>query len=922
MRPIKLTMSAFGPYADKTVVDFDKLGENGLYLITGDTGAGKTTIFDAIVYALYGESSSEKRKVSMLRSKYADVDTPTYVELIFEYNRTQYTIRRNPRYLKPKKIGEGYTEKTAGCEIVYPDGRVVTQKGKVDNAVKEIIGINYMQFLQIAMIAQGDFLKLLLASTEERMKIFRHIFKTEKFQELQERLSNKFKEIKTERDNVKLSVEQYIDGIICCDESMYFFDVEKAKSNQLPVAEIMELIEKLIEIDNTQVEKLTDEIAELEKQLEVVNSNLGKIQEYNLAKKELSGVTVKLEVRNKEIAELEKKCIEEKEKFKETDSLNSEVALIKAELPQYEQLKIKQNSITTLEQKLKNDKETSEVKTQALEEKRQTFEALKKEKHTLENAGENREKLSNKKEQAENNKKALEKIKESFESYENMISDLEDKQKVYKDTVAKADEITADYQHKNKAFLDEQAGILAQQLQTDMPCPVCGSFEHPNPAQISLEAPTEAQLKKAKEKSDKAQKEVEKASYSCSVLKGNIETTKENIEKQVAEYVGECAFDEAKTKIEEMLLKLADEIKELKSEIALEEKNFKRKSQLEQIIPDMDDEVEKIKSEIANLETEIASNKAILTETQKQVEEMKKSLRFESKDLAEEKINQLEKRSAELKANMEKAEEDFKACNEQVIMLKAKSEQLQKQLENSHQMDQQEEEEKQKNLTENKQSKNNARTELMTRVNANTAVLENLKAKTTLLKELEHKFTYIKALSDTANGNITGKDKVRLEAYIQMTYFDRIIERANIRFRMMTGGQYDMKRKRESENKQAQSGLEINVIDHYNGTERSVKTLSGGESFKASLSLALGLSDEIQESAGGIKLDTMFVDEGFGSLDDESLNQAMNALKGLTEGNRLVGIISHVNELKERIDKQIVVKKDKLGGSFVKIITE
>ena len=210
-------------------------------------------------------------------------------------------------------------------------------------------------------------------------------------------------------------------------------------------------------------------------------------------------------------------------------------------------------------------------------------------------------------------------------------------------------------------------------------------------------------------------------------------------------------------------------------------------------------------------------------------------------------------------------------------------------------------------------------TELAARIRCNQTALEHLKEQSGDLEETEKKWTWVRALSNTANGNISGEEKIMLETYVQMTYFDRIIARANTRFMVMSGGQYELKRRIEAENNRSQSGLELDVIDHYNGTERSVNSLSGGETFKASLSLALGLSDEIQSSAGGIRLDTMFVDEGFGSLDEESLQQAMRALSSLTEGNRLVGIISHVAELKEKIDKQIFVTKDRSGGSRAEI---
>ena len=274
----------------------------------------------------------------------------------------------------------------------------------------------------------------------------------------------------------------------------------------------------------------------------------------------------------------------------------------------------------------------------------------------------------------------------------------------------------------------------------------------------------------------------------------------------------------------------------------------------------------------------------------------------------------------ELKAAYDKAENSLNTSKEKVAGYNSKIEELKNQLSSACDFDKEGETKRKKEIEEKKVADDKLSKAFHTRIQTKRNALDNIRSRMSNLAELEKRYTWIKALSNTANGNISGKEKVMLETYIQMTYFDRIIARANTRFMIMSGGQYELKRRKEAENNKSQSGLDLDVIDHYNGTERSVKTLSGGESFKASLSLALGLSDEIQASAGGVKLDTMFVDEGFGSLDDESLDQAMRALSSLTDGNRLVGIISHVNELKSRIDKQIVVTKDKSGGSKASII--
>ena len=314
------------------------------------------------------------------------------------------------------------------------------------------------------------------------------------------------------------------------------------------------------------------------------------------------------------------------------------------------------------------------------------------------------------------------------------------------------------------------------------------------------------------------------------------------------------------------------------------------------------------------------ADKASLSERKKQCDTDKESLRFGSIAEAKKKSEALEKTISEMKEAFDKAQNALSESDKKIAGYTSSIKELTKQLSSDCDLDKEEETKKKTEITEKKTADDAVAKVLHSRIESNTQVLANIRAKVGDLDALEKRYTWLKALSNTANGNISGKEKVMLETYIQMTYFDRIIARANTRFMIMSGGQYELKRRKEAENNRSQSGLDLDVIDHYNGTERSVKTLSGGESFKASLSLALGLSDEIQASAGGVKLDTMFVDEGFGSLDEESLDQAMKALLSLADGNRLVGIISHVADLKNRIDKQIVVIKEKSGGSKANIV--
>lgn len=921
MRPIKLTMSAFGPYAGETVIDFEKLGENGIYLISGDTGAGKTTIFDGIVFALYGSASGEKREPSMLRSKYAKPDTPTFVELVFKYADKLYTVRRNPAYMRKKLKGDGFTSQSADCCFTYPDGRVVTKKSEVDEAVNKIVGVSKNQFLQIAMIAQGDFLKLLTASTEDRKTIFRYIFKTERFLKLQDKLKADYSKAKEQVEKAQNSMAQYIDGIRCAEENPLFIQVQRAKNNELPILDVIATLEMLIEQDENSDKKLNSDIQIIEKQLGEVNSLLGKLEDYKKLGKELCTVGKAIELKSDKFEQAKELLESEKERFKETEVLNSKSAKFKAELPRYDELELQNKKIEAIHEKLKSDEKSLTDQNTLLAAKTETLEKLKAEKSTLEKAGENKEKLTSERNAAEEMMKNLEALKKSLNDYDLMIASLEEKQTIYLEAMNTAQQSLEAYNEMNRSFLNEQAGILAQQLKENSPCPVCGSTVHPNIAQKSDSAPTESELKKAKQKSDKAQSDAANASNVCAVIKGKVETAKANIEIQLEKLIGNTDINSSKEKINSLIKEQLEIIKKLNLEITAEEKNIKRKSELETIIPKTESETEKLKTDISSLKTNIASCKASLEEISRQLANLKSSLCFVDKSTAEKKIQEIESKSESIKKSFENAQNSFNKCEKEIIELKAKKEQLKKQLESAEKIDEEKVKERQNSLTVQKQSKGELRTAIIARLSANRSAFDNIIKKKDEINTLEKNLVLVQSLYSTANGRISGKEKIMLETYIQMTFFDRIIARANTRFMIMSDGQYELKRRQSAENKQASEGLSLDVIDHYNGSQRSVNTLSGGESFKASLSLALGLSDEIQASAGGIRLDTMFVDEGFGSLDDESLNQAMNALKGLTEGNRLVGIISHVSELKERIDRQIIVSKDRLGGSKVKIVT-
>ncbi len=472
----------------------------------------------------------------------------------------------------------------------------------------------------------------------------------------------------------------------------------------------------------------------------------------------------------------------------------------------------------------------------------------------------------------------------------------------------------------NRAFLDEQAGIIAETLKKGEPCPVCGALEHPCIARKSETAPTEAELKKAKEAAEKARSVAEKKSSDCKTAKATLDAKTGEAKKQINNLWLNKSIEEAATLLSDEQAAASADVDRLNADIAAEEKKITRRNELAPIIPEKETELKQTEQDISDCDINLKSQKSALTEKKTQHENEKKTLSFANKAEAAKEVSLLESRIDEMKTAYNSAQEKMQTSNEKIAGYRSSIEKFSEQLSSGCRLDREEETKRKTDIQAGRDKADAAFRELDKRIETNGHVLKNIRDKAGSLIDLEKRYAWMKALSNTANGNISGKEKVMLETYIQMTYFDRIIARANTRFMVMSGGQYELKRRKEAENNRSQSGLDLDVIDHYNGTERSVKTLSGGESFKASLSLALGLSDEIQASAGGVKLDTMFVDEGFGSLDEDSLNQAMRALSGLADGNRLVGIISHVGELKNRIDRQIVVNKERSGGSTAKII--
>lgn len=920
MRPLKLTLSAFGPYAGKTDFDFDKLGTGGLYLITGDTGAGKTTIFDAITYALYGDPSGNNREVSMFRSKYADLETPTFVKLIFKYKDNEYTVKRNPEYERASQRGSGVTKQTAGVELTLPDGKVLTKTKEVDTAIKNIMGIDKNQFCQIAMIAQGDFLKLLLAPTKERIEIFRHIFKTKLYSDLQNKLKQEASSLDNNCLQIRQSITQYIAGINCDESSLHCVQVSKAKNNELPIDECMSLLENLLAEDSQSEEKTAAEISNIEKQADTIKLNIQQGESISRAKVLLEQTQSLTEKLSSEKTTLAAALDDENKRSVEIEKLTKDSATISAQLPEYDELSQKQTAlaknISLIEQ---NNLTLNKAKTD-IDTLKSQIESLNAEAKTLEKCGEQKIILENNILSLNDRLSKLQQLLQSMEALKKNHEEHKKAVQIYKERQANVDSLDASYKEGHKLYLDAQAGILAESLKENMPCPVCGSLSHPNKASKPVDVPTKDELDALQNRISAANKEVEMASQTAGKLNGAINEKMESTLTSIKELLGDINMNSATDIVKEDISELQSKIKSITKDIELLNKNISRKDNIEKLLPQSTKRLEELQDSINAISNTITTytseNKAI----EERIANLKSKLLFSSKLEADAKIKSNNDTVLKIQNAIELATKRLNECNEKLASANATKVELSKQLDGKEEINLENEKNKLYELERNIKRLRAYKEEIHSRIVNNQSNYKNINLKSDELIEAEKQYTIVKSLSDTANGNITGKDKIMLETYIQMHYFDRIISRANARLVIMTGGQYDLVRRKEAASKMGQSGLDLDVIDHYNGTERSVKSLSGGESFKASLALALGLSDEIQSSAGGIQLDTMFIDEGFGSLDEDSLAQAMNALASLASSNKLIGIISHLGELKQKIDKQIIVKKDKTGGSRAEII--
>ncbi len=913
MKPITLTMSAFGPYAKETTISFDVLGEKGVYLITGDTGAGKTTIFDAITYALYGKMSGDMRTEDMVRSKYADKYTPTYVKLDFIYQGKPYSIQRKPKYERPAKRGTGMTTEKASAEMIFPDGRVETKKETVDAAVKEILGISREQFSQIAMIAQGKFMDLITASTKDRQEIFRQIFHTQRYETLQTKIKAAYKEKDDAYKFLQGGIQQYIESAVCRAESLFALDLEKAKNQQMQTEDVQELLQNILQQEQSEKADLEQRQKEVDAKIAEITVQKSQAQTIQQMQKNLQTLQNKKQAltieQQKQSAILET----EQQKEPEYEMLKKQMMTLEHILPKYQELDMLQKEIQQkkeMYQIYQHEKKTLEHTLQQLETD------FKNGKQFLEQYADVTVQYQQLLEKKETYAEKLENLKQTKQQKQALEQKLEQTQKQYQTVSEQATQCRNIYQTKYKQYLDEQAGVLAQNLVSGQPCPVCGALQHPNPATLTADAPTKEDVEQAKQNMEQIQKQESNLSKQAAEYAVQCQAKTETMQQIVSEIwkkeIAVCDLQQAAQKLEERYQQLKRQLAETDKCVVMYKQQQKKMETIEEQQKQNQEAYNKKQNQMAVVKTKAEA-------MQEQIQKLKQELEYDNetkaKTVLQEQKNSLQQHQSVLEQAERKYQQilgDINDCNGQ---MKTLQQQLQSQTQPDLQTLQAEE-----YIWSDKKTKIKAwLSDVDSDLIQNKKALEGIKQKCEQLQKIEQERAWLQKLSKTMNGDINQQEKITLETYIQMAYFDRILARANTKFMVMSKGQYELKRRTENA-KKSQVGLELDIIDHYNGTERNIQTLSGGESFQASLSLALGLSEEIQSMSGGIQLDTMFIDEGFGSLDEDALQQAIRILQELSDGNRLIGIISHVADLKEKMEKQIVVKKEKFGGSYINVV--
>lgn len=881
MRPKKLTLCAWGPYRGREEVDFAAFEKKGIFLITGATGAGKTTIFDAITYALYGALSGDERdkERSSVRSDFADPHTPTYVELLMEHGGVEYRIVRNPEYLRPKKRGGAgaFTREKENAVLYYPDGRILEGGREVSAALVELLVLDYQQFKKISMIAQGEFARLLVASPKDKTRIFREIFDTGIYERFTRELGGRARALQQKVAEQEHKLEEDLRHLAVGLHKSLWQEADRAEFSGLLEARYWNYEDIRLCLG-----KLQEEAAKGRKQAQ---------KDYTVADSRVEELTKTIGEQTREnqriqqFLQVEKKqqalqqageAYEQKERIY-THAMNAVfVENVESRILQL-QRQLAQN---------KQDGETSVNTRETLEKEARSLEK------TVENAGHIRSLIT----RSGQRRELLHKAGSLGEQIEQQERRLEQGREKYLKEEAQYRMLVHNYEEADHRRKLAAIGLAAALLEEGKPCPVCGSTTHPQPAKVEDEIMSQEALDRLKEEARAAGEALNNLHGTLIAMQTKIEdlqTHRQELEGEIAKLT--AALDgEEDSAFGEYLMPDSGEGEALLS------KRLERAGQLVGLISEKKEFEQRLLKARESLLQELAEGEKAFAEALAQYG-------FDNGDAYRQAKRSREQRE-QLKQEIERYKQETAANGELYLHLKEA-------VGNSSMQDT-------APLEQGLQETRAAKEKALAEQNGWERHLSEVKKTIQLMEEKlgkieidSHAYGFVKDLENLATGN--NARKLVFEQYVLAGYFEEILRAANLRFQKMTSGRYEMFRVGEVGDGRVKDNLEIQVLDYYTGKYRSVRTLSGGETFKASLSLALGMSDVIQAMNGGIRVDTLFIDEGFGALDAESLEQACDTLMGLVENRHLIGIISHVPQLRERIPQLLII--DKTGsGSLIR----
>ena len=875
MKPIQLVLSAFGPYVERTVIDFSALGEEGLFLIAGDTGAGKTTIFDAISFALYGEASGgkEKRKSKSFHSDYVSDQTETYVELTFRHRGETWWIRRNLEYQRPakkKKDGmETTTRQAADAQMRNEDtGEEILRMDDVNRRVRELLGLTQDQFTQTVMIAQGDFLKILTASSDDRKKLFRDLFHTNLYVDLQSRLQEKNRACADEQkalEQVILSAEGKIDP----EAEFAEREILLSYCGQIQHTDALcALLARLIE-----QEKAAQEQARAQKK--EAADQIGAL---------IAAVTEGERV-NRDFADWESK----RARLAALTAGQGEIDAQRAALAAARRAQ----QLETDEALMRRTRRDMDAQRAALSEAQAALEQAEKALPEAETRMKEAESRGGEIHALLAQAKQMEDCLPVLGEVERLKAALDTQKRELQRLTEASSRAQAAYTAAQNSYYLSQAGLLARELKAGQPCPVCGSTAHPCPAQITPETVTRQALEQAAQRRETAEKAQSDAATRLAANR--------------------AALDEREDRLRALKIG-ADETRQ---------RLAARIDAAHQAAADRQREIDAARSAYQALDKRKTAAQSAVDAAQKQLAALEKDLRaqteaFEQKRAAhgfeDEASYRLAKRT---NADIERLDREIRNYDEQKRTLAAQTHELEDKLSGRQRTDLAALQNRRAAALDRQAKAENAEKAMVRKLTLHESAEREIRQANAAIQKKRGKWQIIQELYTCCAGIAAGNPRAKLtfEAYVQQYYFRFVVAAANKRLTRLTDGMFTLRVMREAANRVSQSGLDLEVLDRSTGQARDVSTLSGGESFLASLALALGLSDAVQSQSGQIRMDAMFIDEGFGSLDENALRSSIDVLLELADGKRLIGIISHVQELEERIDKQIVVTKTPNGST-------